>query len=312
MQPLNITETLEAISPSRLSSYRSMFAPSDDLELYGIYCWNEAVANGFSTLLATVEITLRNSFHREFSKRYGNPVGGPNTHWYDDLILSAISTQKINEIRGHYRWRQNAPTPGDIISGMSFGFWKYLLDVNQARDGSSVPLADILTDLLPNHRDKTPIQWAKQANQDKLYSRLETASDMRNRIAHHEPIWKFGALFEERRERHRFQPTQIRNRPINVAQSLDRMKLTYNSCIELLHWLSSYRAADYKSSSTHHKVTYLLTTKAISDYRTFASTKQITLLGMRRMMRARTPLDQILYLRHQGQPVAVILPWMVF
>lgn len=85
MQPLNITETLEAISLSRLSSYRSMFAPSDDFELYGIYCWNEAIANGFNTLLPAVEITLRNGFHREFSKRYGKPVGVNNTHWYDDL-----------------------------------------------------------------------------------------------------------------------------------------------------------------------------------------------------------------------------------
>lgn len=312
MQPLNITETLEAISLSRVSSYRSMFAPSNDLELYGIYCWNESVTNGFSTLLATVEITLRNSFHREFSRRYGTPSIGLNTHWYDDLILSPKSVTKISDIRGHYRWRHNAPDPGDIISGLSFGFWKHLLDVTQATDGSAVPLNDILTDLLPNYRNGSPAHWAKQANQDKLYSRLETAWDMRNRIAHHEPIWKFGALFEERRQRHRFRPTKIRNRPINVAQSLDRMNLTYNCCTELLHWLSSYRATDYKSSPNHHKMKYLLTAKAISDYRSFASTKQMTLLGIRRMMKTRTPLENIIYLRHHGEPVAVILPWMVF
>jgi len=312
MQPLNIAETLEAISLSRLSTYRSMFAPANDLELYGIYCWNESVANGFSTLLATVEITLRNGFHRELSKRFGPPAGGPNTHWYDYLDLSPRSVEKIDEIRGHYRWRRFAPNPGDIISGLSFGFWKHLLDVTHARDGSPVPLNEVLTDLLPNYRNGSAAHWAKQANQDKLYSRLETAWDMRNRIAHHEPIWKFGVLLEERRWRHRYRPAQVRNRPVNVAQSLDRMNLTYNRCFELLYWLSSHRAADYKASPNHHKMKYLMSAKAIADYKSFSITRDMTLLGIRRMMKARTPLEQIIYLRHQGQPAAVILPWMVF
>lgn len=312
MQPLDIAETLAAISPPRLSTYRSMFAPASDLELYGIYCWNETVSNGFSTLLATVEITLRNAFHRELSRRYGSPAAGPHTHWYDFLALAPRSAEKIREIRGHYRWRRYPPTPDDIVAGLSFGFWKHLLDVTHALDGTPILLNEILADLLPNYPSSSAAYWSGQARQDKFYSRLDTVLDMRNRIAHHEPIWKFGVLLEERRQRHRYRPAQIRNRPTSVAQALDRMNLTYNRSFELLHWLSAHRAADYKASPNHYKMRYMLSPKGIVDFKSISAKKDMTLLGIRRMMKSRTPLEQIIYLRHQGQPAAVILPWMIF
>lgn len=51
------------LSLPRLSSYQHFFKPESPIELYGHYCWNEAISAAFFRLIGIVEITLRNKLH---------------------------------------------------------------------------------------------------------------------------------------------------------------------------------------------------------------------------------------------------------
>ncbi|AWK84302.1 Abi family protein [Photobacterium damselae] len=60
------------LSLPRLSSYQHFFKPESPIELYGHYCWNEAISAAFFRLIGIVEITLRNKLHSALSQHYYN------------------------------------------------------------------------------------------------------------------------------------------------------------------------------------------------------------------------------------------------
>jgi len=59
----------------------------------------------------------------------------------------------------------------------------------------------ILPEMLPGHRQRQVTHWVKRKHQDALFARLDLCDALRNRIAHHEPVWKLGPLMTESRAR---------------------------------------------------------------------------------------------------------------
>ena len=130
--PEDLRAWITAISAPRLGGYRRFFQPVPDLELMGIYRWNEDVCAAFARNLAWVEIVLRNRFHTTFSQRYGTLGTAASRNWYDHLNLSAHSRESIRKIARSQRGRPRSPppVPDDVIAKLTFGFWPALLDVN--------------------------------------------------------------------------------------------------------------------------------------------------------------------------------------
>jgi hypothetical protein len=97
--PKDITAALDDLSAPRLLSYRVFFNNPSDVELYGIYCWNDAISMRLMRLIGNIEIVLRNRLHRELSRfAYvpGTSAGTQDSNdWYRFVIASGTTAAKL-------------------------------------------------------------------------------------------------------------------------------------------------------------------------------------------------------------------------
>ena len=128
----------QAISKPRLDSYRGYFQTKGLDEAIGLYMWNSEISLCFGALLSFFEIALRNNIHRAMSLFYTRGVSS-SAHWYDQIrsSLKYGTIAKIDEVRytgyGTNRVLRNPqPSPDEIVSRVSFGFWR---DFNRRGDG---------------------------------------------------------------------------------------------------------------------------------------------------------------------------------
>lgn len=270
MQPLNIQQTFEDISLARLSSYHSFFSGPDPHEAYGLYCWNEALSATLFRLISITEVVMRNRFHVALSLHcQGNPfsVGRPDANdWFNHISLPQKSHTKIRNVT--HKWhkkhglqpRHPAPSANDVVSQMTFGFWPALLN-------TQLPWGSLLPTIVPWHRYKTSAHWKVLKNQDALYARLDLVNQLRNRIAHFEPIWKQGNILEEKRQR-RGQPAPATAipAPTTPTDAIAMLHERHNRTAELLRWLSPDRARDYQRSYVHDHFMWVCSIEGMSAY----------------------------------------------
>jgi hypothetical protein len=272
MTPQDVQAVVQAISHARLGSYKRYFQAAGDLEALGLYQWNEDLREAFARTTDLIEVVLRNRFHAALSQRYGQQGGGTSRDWYAYLSLQQKSFEKVRDIthvfrRGAWQLRNPARTPDDVVSNLTFGFWPRLLDVATDTNQAAVPWNDIIPDILPGHRQRSPTYWRPQAHQDAFFARMDLCNDLRNRIAHLEPIWKLGALKEEARSR-AGRPVRTADGPTRTPQeSLNRLRLIADRLAELLHWLSPTVSRLYQQCAAHTRCLAMLTPDALDAYR---------------------------------------------
>ena len=274
MQPIDIQQTCLDISHARLSSYKNFFGCDSVEDVYGIYCWNEAISGNLFRLISITEIVMRNRFHSALSQHAFNQqsIGSYTANdWYLYISLGFKSSEKIYNIRhkrigkGKFVLKNPEPTSNDVVSQLTFGFWNKLLN-------SSLPWGNLIPEIVPGHRHKTSSHWSKQNNQDKLYARIETVNDLRNRIAHFEPIWKQKDLKEERRQRqNKPKLSVVMPAPKNSLEALERLILLHDRTVELLHWFSPSRAKDYQTSYVKSHFDWLCSKEGLDSYLNYHS-----------------------------------------
>lgn len=269
LTPADVPALIAAISAPRLSSYRKFFQPQTDQELLGVYLWHEDVCAALNRNLKWVEVTMRNRFHRALSQRYGTGAAGPSRDWYHHLGLSAHSRDSVRKVTHSAtgQLRRPAPAPDDVVAKQTLGFWPALLDVSQDVRGTRLAWGDILIEVVPGHRQNTAAYWRAQAHRDALFARLDLCRYLRNRIAHHEPIWKQGALYEESRPRQRRPVALVAPAPRTPEEAVQRLKLQHDRVMELLHWLSPEVASMVKDGASYQDAEKLLRPGALDLYR---------------------------------------------
>ncbi|HEY1397454.1 Abi family protein [Roseateles sp.] len=297
---------VKAISHARLSNYRTFFNPVDDGETLGLYQWNDDVSGSLFRAMSLLEIVLRNQFHKALGSRFGavGPSGGKD--WFNHLHLNPDSREKVKKLthkKRHGTWlpRNPMPSPDDVVSKLSFGFWPHLLDVTSDSSGLALKWGEILVEVVPGHRMRQPAQW-KRAERDALFSRLDLCNEIRNRIAHHEPIWKLGPLMEEARARSGVTPAIVAGAPATPADAVDRLRLYYDRMVELLKWLSPDVATAYRGGETDARCRVLLSHDAVAHYRRrrpFGEVQLDFFLGDRRLAKI------LRYASRHRQPVAL-------
>lgn len=263
---------VRALSHARLRNYRSFFGAADDAEALGLYRWSNDLSADVLSTLFLVEVVLRNGFHHALSRRYGGGGGHESKDWYEYVSLDAQARSRILGIT-HYRRGQRmvvrvpAPSADDVVSRLMFGFWPHLLDLKKDLLGNAVDWGSILVDALPGHRQRQAEYWAKQKHRDALFARLDLCNELRNRIAHHEPVWKLGPLMKEGRPRRGVPQTVEAPAPRTPAEALARLRLLYGRVIELLGWLTPEVAAHHKKSPGHLRLLHLLRLETLNAYR---------------------------------------------
>lgn len=265
-------DKIKALSHARLSSYRVFFNTQSDEETLGLYQWNEELSAAIFRTISLTEIVLRNQCHTAMSMRYGVAGSTNSRDWCDHVDLNTLSRKKITDVthtKQHQQWvpKVPVPSPDDVVSRLTFGFWPHLLDLRQDMAHQPIAWGPIILDILPGHRQRQVTHWSKQKHRDALFARFDLCNEMRNRIAHHEPIWKIGPLMEETRARQGNQPAIVAQTPTTPSEALNRLKLLYTRLTELLAWLSPEMARAHALSDVHHKCLSLLSLQALEAYR---------------------------------------------
>ncbi len=289
--PSNLAETLHDISSERLSSYRTFFLPQTDEELYGIYCWNDAISSRLMRLIGIIEIILRNRIHRELSQFAYQPslsLGTSTSNdWYRFVIgnttkAGGLIKKEIGKIT-----RQStvssliSPVPANrIVAAMSYGFWPRAFQISHTAQNLPIPWDVLIPAIFPRHHQQAQIFWADAHQQGQLFKRLELIGDIRNRIAHFEPVWKFKELKSEWIHTAAHPVRTVAPAPLNSDEAIERMKLTYRKISQVLNWLSKERAGDYMESENHHCLDWLLTKEALEEYKNIGSERTYRLSSL--------------------------------
>ncbi|MFG2440971.1 hypothetical protein [Streptomyces sp. NPDC048508] len=143
-----------------------------------LYEWNAEVSGAFHVCLGQLEVLLRNSLDQQL-QRYNKKVLSAQGRWYDNR---AMPFQK--ELWDHLKQARRRATRkgtipevhGKVIAELMMGFWSYLLDAHH----QAVLWAPALRHAFPHLRPRVRTE---------VYDRYEPLRELRNRTAHHEPIF---------------------------------------------------------------------------------------------------------------------------
>lgn len=165
---------LRTLSTDRFSTYL-VASGHDQQRAFKMYIWNAQVGEAFHTAIQAVEVALRNSINYGIIRKY-------NTDWWRNSDLSTIldeeRTGDLSEVLRRISNRGLTLCNGQVVAGLSFGFWVGMLQ-----------------------RRYNPPIWSQHFRhafphlpggiaRDDILEKARTVAKLRNRISHHEPLVK--------------------------------------------------------------------------------------------------------------------------
>ncbi|UWZ50092.1 Abi family protein [Dactylosporangium matsuzakiense] len=172
--PLTDAAVLERrLSPDRLAPYRQDVG-GDLRKAFELYEWNARMGATFWRTLGHVEVLVRNAMHDQLTTWSLQQHG--ESRWYLDPggIFTDKTTESIEAAVQKLRAKRRDETTGRVVAELSWGFWRFLLISSYDRSL-----------WLPCLRHAWPAHSLRQT----LYDPMDRLNDLRNRIAHHEPIY---------------------------------------------------------------------------------------------------------------------------
>jgi hypothetical protein len=170
-----------ALSAPRMGTYEqgvvaeADYIPVAALELYD---WNAQVAGAFMAPLHICEVVTRNAVSEALTAVYG--AQWPWSRAFERSLPS--SSGSYDPRRDLQRNRAAHPTTGKVIPELKFVFWQKMFTSRYDVRLWNPHLMRVLPNLDPT---KTIAQLRGE-----IYHDLEHVRLLRNRIAHHEPIFK--------------------------------------------------------------------------------------------------------------------------
>lgn len=142
-----------------------------------LYMMNAHISAAMLTDLHFVEIALRNKFAGALTKLFGS------SDWYNHAAFHQLLPKRTLEILNDAIVEASKklapgqlPLPGKVISELSFGFWHNLTNKRFTSSLWTPAFRSVFVTTLP--------LTSKQ-----IHTHLETLRFLRNRIAHHEPVF---------------------------------------------------------------------------------------------------------------------------
>lgn len=164
----------EIISPLRMGTYLQSAGHDADRAL-ALYLWNAKMGEAFHLPIQSFEVGLRNRVSDGISVVFG-PDWWREKSFFDeagykrrkdvDVVLRRLNSKNI------------PPDTGQLVAGLSFGFWIAML---HGRHNIKIWSSELKSAFPHLPEDVTRKQ---------LHSRSTKIADFRNRISHHEPIFK--------------------------------------------------------------------------------------------------------------------------
>jgi hypothetical protein len=179
-----------AISAPRLARYRAK--TGSDESAWALYRWNIALSTAFGPLVADLEVSLRNTIHDQLTIWY------EREDWWasSSLLLDDVTSEMLTAVvRKHQKKiAKGTVPPGKVIADATLGVWINLLGRGgQSALGRSIDYETKLWrpalrfgflsgSLTSSGRERRP----KRLD---VHRRALNFQKLRNRVAHHEPIF---------------------------------------------------------------------------------------------------------------------------
>ncbi len=166
-------EVAALLSQPRLAEYKRAVGGKLEPALR-LYSWNLAVSGAFFESIHYLEIALRNTMDRALTDWASAKLGATDP-WYrsPSVPLTPKTREAVRQaVRRATDDGQRAELPGRVVAELTLGFWWSLLAQGYGR-GLWQPC---LQHAFP------------AARQQRLHTSLDHIRQLRNRIAHHEPI----------------------------------------------------------------------------------------------------------------------------
>ncbi len=168
------------LSPERLAPFKLMENDPQELVIQR-YLWNVELAAAFYGPLQIFEVGLRNSIDRSFRAAYGDDwLTRPG-------LLAPNEVKKVNAALDDLNKRGQPMTRGKVIAQLMLGFWAQLFsrhyEVGSTRRVSVYFWPHRAAEIFPFA--PRPMKTRKA-----MSTRIERVTKFRNRVFHHEPIWK--------------------------------------------------------------------------------------------------------------------------
>ena len=168
-----IESICQTLSPERLAPYlKATKTKADALELYKI---NITLCQLMYLSLNTLEITLRNAIDRILRKHYGEK-------WLTNgqFPLEDYEAETIQKSLNKLGKRNQYPSQDQLIADLSFGFWQSLFHKRHYDEYF----------WRPHGKAIFPHAKRKERSISIIEIKLNAVRILRNRVSHHEPIWK--------------------------------------------------------------------------------------------------------------------------
>lgn len=310
-EPSNIASCITDTSVVRLSSYRIFFGIGDE-SAFAIYKWNEEVSSRLMKLVGVIEITLRNRIHSAMSDALQTLAAGTtqSNDWFNHVSMSPPSKIKINKVlMKNGKVKNPQPSPNFVVSKMTYGFWPNILKIDKKVDNKRLEWEVIFPMIFPGLPPETVGFWRKLKQRESVIARCFSVGELRNRIAHFEPVWKFGREMEEKIPKPNVVPIVLNPAPKDKKEAIARLSMEFSRAVQLLSWLSPNAYQDYLKSENKKSLDWLITENAIDA---FIKHKDISKISFnkatkaRRMKRLSTGLKGCSVITVKKEPVGMI------
>lgn len=161
-----------ALSHARMSTYEAAM-PDDYMSALRLYAWNAQVSAALFASIQICEVVIRNAVSDALEDIYGQ-------QWaWNETFLKSLPFRRRQELETA---REGLQTVGQVIPELSFYFWQQMFT---SRHFGRI-WENHMERIFPNMDKK----MAKQLRRIHIHDELEHIRNLRNRIAHHEPIFR--------------------------------------------------------------------------------------------------------------------------
>lgn len=177
---VTIAKVKAALSSARVGTYEvaAKVTNDSDLSALNLYAWNAAVSGAFLSPLHICEVVVRNAVSDALEGVYG--VSWP---WNATFLRSLPNPPHGYSPRADLiNARRSVTSTGKVIPELKFAFWQRMFTVRHETRVWTPHLLRVLPNLDATKSVATHTQ--------EIYDDLELVRRLRNRIAHHEPIFK--------------------------------------------------------------------------------------------------------------------------
>ncbi len=144
-----------------------------------LYRRNLQLSQELFTVISCFEVALRNAIDVHYNQVFG-PEWLRNAAVPGGIFANKRCSVAAQTINSEVTKLNNQYTHAKLVAELGFGFWRYLFSVYQYRAGGQT----LLRIFLARPQSRVSVQY----NAAYIFTELARINDLRNRIAHHEPI----------------------------------------------------------------------------------------------------------------------------